>query len=64
VIIPPFSSPISIKNKPRPTDMASFIELGIESLMILEYFVKAMITKITPEINTAPRADCHDRPIP
>ena len=63
ITIPLFCNPINVIKIPIPTVIASFKEIGIDSVRVLENFVKAIIENTIPDTNTAANACCHESPI-
>ncbi len=63
ITIPLFCNPINVIKTPIPTVIASFKEVGIDSMRVLENLVKAIMENTTPDTNTAANACCHESPI-
>ena len=63
-IRPAFLSAIIARKRPIPTVMAMRMERGMPAMMSARRPVRVTIRKHRPEMNTAPKAACQEKPRP
>ncbi len=62
--MPAFFRPRNATNMPIPAPTASFICMGMASMIFSRTFVTASTKKITPDRKVPDSASCHGIPIP